>query len=232
METKKLYTAVIPVRAGSRRLPNKNIAPFADSNLLINKIRQLKRVPKIDEIVVTSDSEEMLQMAARENVVAARRPDKYCDEKSTTFGDVVRYVCTQIESENIIWATCTAPLVTPETYASAIADYEANVLEAKTHDSLMSVEPFKRYIWDEKGPLNYELGVKHVPSQQLPQLYYVTDGILIAPRIKMIEWSYFHGVNPRRFALSKKMAVDIDDELDLACAKAWLPIGTETPQTT
>lgn len=33
------YTAIIPVRAGLRRLPNKNILPFGDSNLLINKIR-------------------------------------------------------------------------------------------------------------------------------------------------------------------------------------------------
>jgi N-acylneuraminate cytidylyltransferase len=224
MNEQKHYTAVIPVRAGSRRLPNKNIVPFADSNLLIRKIRQLKLVPKIDEIVVTSDSEEMLQMARDEGVVAARRPDKYCDEKSTTFGDVVRYVCTQIESENIIWATCTAPLVTPQTYASAITEYEKNVLEEKAYDSLMSVEPFKRYIWDENGPLNYELGIKHVPSQQLPQLYYVTDGILIAPRIRMIEWSYFHGTNPYKFVLSKRESVDIDDALDLACARAWLDL--------
>ena len=29
----KTVTAVIPVRAGSKRLPNKNILPFGDSNL-------------------------------------------------------------------------------------------------------------------------------------------------------------------------------------------------------
>jgi N-acylneuraminate cytidylyltransferase len=85
----------------------------------------------------------------------------------------------------------------------------------------MSVEPFKRYIWNENGPVNYELGIKHVPSQQLAQLYYVTDGILIAPRKKMVEWSYFHGKNPYKYVLSKRAAVDIDDGLDLACARAW-----------
>ena len=70
--------------------------------------------------------------------------------------------------------------------------------------------------------MNYELGIKHVPSQQLPNLYIVTDGILLAPREKMIEWSYFHGRNPYRFILDKRTAVDIDDGLDLACARAWL----------
>lgn len=37
-------TAVIPVREGSRRLKNKNVAPFAGTNLLLNKIEQLKEV--------------------------------------------------------------------------------------------------------------------------------------------------------------------------------------------
>jgi N-acylneuraminate cytidylyltransferase len=32
-------TAIIPVRAGSRRLKNKNILQFGDTNLLIRKIR-------------------------------------------------------------------------------------------------------------------------------------------------------------------------------------------------
>ena len=38
------YTAVIPVRAGSRRLKDKNIAKFANSNLLENKIDILKKL--------------------------------------------------------------------------------------------------------------------------------------------------------------------------------------------
>jgi len=66
-------TAVIPVREGSRRLKNKNVAPFAGTNLLINKINQLKQVPEISSIVVTSDSETMLAMAAREKALTHKR---------------------------------------------------------------------------------------------------------------------------------------------------------------
>ena len=59
-------TAIIPVRGGSRRLPNKNILPFGDSNLLVHKIRQLKQVDGINTIVVSSDSDVMLEMANQE----------------------------------------------------------------------------------------------------------------------------------------------------------------------
>lgn len=57
----KTITAIIPVRAGSTRLKNKNVAPFAGTNLLINKINQLKLVSDITKIVVSSDSDLMLE---------------------------------------------------------------------------------------------------------------------------------------------------------------------------
>ena len=36
-------TAIIPVRANSQRVKNKNIKPFANSNLLAIKIKQLQQ---------------------------------------------------------------------------------------------------------------------------------------------------------------------------------------------
>jgi CMP-N-acetylneuraminic acid synthetase len=216
------YTAVIPVRAGSRRLKNKNISPFGGTNLLLYKIEQLKKVPLINNIVVSSDSDLMLNMAADSGVQIHKRNIEYCDEKTKTFGEVVKHIAENVDGDNIIWATCTSPLVTPELYQNAIIEYSKFVIEEKKYDSLVSFESIKRYLWDETGPINYKLGLAHVPSQQLPNLYIVTDGIIIAPRLKMIEWYYFHGTNPYKFYISKKAAVDIDDELDLLKARAWI----------
>jgi N-acylneuraminate cytidylyltransferase len=151
-----------------------------------------------------------------------KRTIEYCDEKSQPFGAVVAYICENVIGDDIIWATCTSPLVEPDDYRQAIKKYR-EVLH-KTNDSLMSVEEFHRYIWDNEGPINYELGIKHVPSQLLPVLYRVTDGILIAPRLDMIKWKYFHGIRPYKFIMNKKKSVDIDAIYDLECAKVWLNI--------
>lgn len=221
-------TAIIPVREGSRRLKNKNIAPFAGTNLLINKINQLKQVQEIDDIVVSSDSELMLTMAQSQGVITHKRSPEFCDEKSKTFGEVVAHICENVPGDDIIWATCTAPLVFPKHYREAIKLYYKAITDG--YDSLVSMEKFKRYLWDDNGPLNYELGLRHVPSQQLKPLYYVTDGILIAPRNKMIEWKYFHGANPYRYILDKRTSIDIDDGLDLACARAWLDMDESVSQ--
>ena len=215
-----MITAVIPVREGSTRLKNKNVAPFAGTNLLLHKIQQLKQVKEIDQIVVSSDSDMMLAMAKEGGAEIHKRAKEYCDEKTKTFGEVVRHIAENVTGDDILWATCTSPLVFPKDYRAAIEQYY-KALE-NGYDSLMSVESFKRYIWDENGPLNYELGIKHVPSQQLPIMYFVTDGILMAPREKMIKWSYFHGPHPYKFLVDKRTGCDIDDGLDLACARAWL----------
>lgn len=213
-------TAVIPVRAGSRRLKNKNIAPFAGTNLLLHKIQQLQRVKEIDRIIVSSDSDMMLEMAEGAGASTHKRSIEFCDEKTKSFGEVVKHIAESVKGEHILWATCTSPLVFPNLYKKAIEEYFLGLTMG--YDSLVSLERIKRYLWNEDGPINYELGIKHVPSQQLPEMYIATDGILLAPRKKMIEWSYFHGTNPYKFIIDKRASIDIDDGLDLACARAWL----------
>tara|TARA_Y100000590_G_C15389396_1_gene889473 strand:+ start:79 stop:756 length:678 start_codon:yes stop_codon:yes gene_type:complete len=215
------YTAVIPVRAGSRRLKDKNISKFANSNLLENKIDILKKVNLIDNIVVSSDSDLMLDMALKKNVKTHKRAVEFCDEKTQPFGAVVKHICEAVDGENIIWSTVTSPLISNETYLKSLDNYEKNVIKSNDFDSLISVEPFKRYIWNKKKPINYELGLKHLPSQELEELYFVSDGILIAPRLKMIEWKYFHGPNPYKMSLNRIESVDIDDGMDLELAKFY-----------
>ena len=84
-------TAIIPVRAGSTRLKNKNIAPFAGTNLLVNKIQQLKQVEEITRIVVSSDSDLMLEMARVAGADTHKRAPEYCDEKTKMLqGSVLR----------------------------------------------------------------------------------------------------------------------------------------------
>lgn len=214
-----MITAVISARAGSRRLKDKNILPFGDTNLLVRKIRQLKTVKGIDNIIVSSDSKEYLDMAAAEGVGVHLRDKIYSDEVSVPFGKVVKKICSEIRGEHIMWCTCTCPLTMPEHYEQAIEKYKEMIPDV--YDSLLSFEKLKVFLWDNDGPMNYGLGSRHVPSQNLPDIYKPTFGIVMAPRLKMVEWEYFHGRDPYKFILDKRSSVDIDDELDMLCAKAW-----------
>ena len=158
-------------------------------------------------------------MAIDEGVSIHRREQRFADEISEPFGAVVSNIVSTLDSVHVLWATCTCPLTTEQHYEEAIKEYWKNV--PQNNDSLVSFEVYKRYLWDSNGPMNYKLGLEHVPSQQLPDIFQPTFGICLAPRNKMIEWKYFHGPNPYKFILDKKSSIDIDDGLDLACARAY-----------
>lgn len=214
----KSISAIIPVKQNSSRLPNKNILPFADSNLLTHKIRQLKEVRGLNEIIVSSDSTIMLEMARQEGVIAVERPQKYADE-SEPFGYFLEYVCGIIESSNLLWACCTSPLVTSDLFNHAIELYFAKLKEG--YDSLITVQKFKHFLMDEKGPMNFSRGLKHVNSQELPNYYLFTNGIVLAPKVSVKEWKYHFGPQVYKLEVTQNEAVDIDTEWDYECAKAF-----------
>ena len=65
--------ALVAVRSGSTRVVNKNLKPFAGSNLLSLKLQQLKRIPSLDGIVVNSNDDTMLEIARENGCEAVKR---------------------------------------------------------------------------------------------------------------------------------------------------------------
>lgn len=220
-------TAVIPVRSGSRRLKNKNLAPFAGTTLLHHKINELKRCPEVNRIIVSSDSEAMLKVAEDEGVMAHRRPAIFSDEVTgASLSETIAYIAEEVEGENLVWAQVTSPLVRHSHFTEALSIYDQHVLSG-SYDSLVSVTRLNEFIWSEEGPLNYVPGPSHVMSQDLPSYFKVNFGILVAPRDEMIRWRYYHGPNPVKFWMDKRTSVDVDDEVDLICARALLDVSPE-----
>lgn len=208
--------AIIPVKKNSSRLPNKNILPFGTGNLLTHKIRQLKQVSAISEIIVSSDSEEMLGMAEEEGVTPMLRPKQYADE-SLPICEFVTYLGKEVDCDHFVWACATSPTVGPELYSRAIDTYYQKLKCG--FDSLVTVLRFQHYLMDEHGPFNFSRGRDHPNSQALPPLYLFTNGIQITPHDKYIEWGDRIGPKPYLMEIEKAESVDIDDVYDYEFAK-------------
>jgi N-acylneuraminate cytidylyltransferase len=204
-------TAIVPVKKNSSRLPNKNILPFGDSNLLIHKIRQLKQVDAISQIVVSSDSDEMLLMAEKEGALPLFRPKQYADE-SLPISEFLLYLCDNIEGQHFMWSCVTSPLVDSKIYKKAIDLYWEKLSEG--YDSLVTVCPFQHYLMDDNGPYNFSRGSEHTNSQQLRKLYLFTNGIQLTPSEKMRAWGDRIGIKPFLMQVSKNESIDIDDMYD------------------
>lgn len=222
----KTISAIVPVKGSSSRLPNKNILPFGDSNLLQHKIEQLKQVKGLHEIIVSSDSDEMLAIGEKCGVKAIKRPTQYADE-SVPFGMFLEYVCDIIDGDHLMWACATSPCVEPYLYEKAIKVYFEKLQEG--YDSLITCAPYQTYLMDENGPLNFKMGLEHKNSEQLPMLYHFTNGIDLAPKDKVKEWHYNYGPKAYRLLVNKREAADIDDVYDYEMAKILYAMKDPNP---
>ena len=214
--TNNQISAVIPVKGNSTRLPNKNILPFGNLNLLTHKIQCLKKTKGLKEIIVSSDSDIMLKMAENCGVKAILRPKEFADE-TRPFADFIDYISNIVSGEHLLWGCCTSPFVDDKLFNRAIEAYYQALQEG--YDSLITVLPFQHFLLNENGPMNFGIGKKHKNSQFLPKYDFFTNGVVLAPIKVVKELHYNFGNNPYRYRVTQKEAIDIDTEFDYTCAR-------------
>jgi len=216
---KEIITAVIPAKGKSNRLKNKNLLPFDDSTLLEFKIKQLKRVDKIDRIIVSSESDKILEIALRYNgVEAIKRPIKYTYDE-TPIADFFEYIYEIIDPGVLVWACCTSPLVDELLISRCIDEFKC--LNHQKYDSLVTMYKYQHYLFDKSGPHNFKLGIEHAYSQNLPVLDLFTNGVVIINTDNLIKYKSNFGPNPKRVYVDQITSVDIDNEADYIAAKAY-----------
>ena len=208
---KNKLTAVIPVRKGSQRVKNKNLKPFAGSTLLDIKIETLKKVIGLDEIVVSSDSDEMLDIARKHNVTAHKREDYYASSEVNN-SDFMVNLTTAVDSEYIMYSPCTSPLLSNETISECISKFRAGA------QNIVTVTSQKHHMWLDGEPLNYNPS-ESPNSQDLPDIYSVNYGCCIISCEDLHEYRNVVTNNPTFHVTDEIESIDIDTEFDFMMAE-------------
>ena len=211
-------TAVVVARKGSIRIPSKSMLKICNETLISRKIKQLKNAKKINRVIFGSNSEEMILEAKNAGAEIVYRPDYYCDEKVASANEMISNMCSFFETDVVVWAHCTNPLISSSTYDDAINAYFKNLPQ---YDSLLSVTEIKEHMWKDGIPHNYNpWAEKHVPARDLPPLYIQDGGIFIQSYENMKNNSYFFGRKPFLFEIPKEEFLDINEYRDYLLAKA------------
>ncbi len=212
----KVIKAVIPVRAGSVRVKNKNIRPFAGSNLLEIKIKQLKKINDIEGIIVNSDSDEMLDVAKNLGVEAFKR-DEYYATSEVSANLLYKYIAQVTDADTILYVHATNPCLKTETITNIINKYKQFSSDGD-YDSISTVSLVKEFLWKDGKAINYD--INHKPrSQDLPVIYSLNHAINILPKKTMKERKDLLGYKPFFYELNKYESIDIDDEVDFEFAE-------------
>lgn len=208
-------SVVIPVREGSSRVKQKIFLPFHEElNLVEWKVDQLKRIQRSDRIYLSSNSERVKEIAHSMGVEYLPRNDYLSTGHDASFSEVITGIVNDVPTDHFAWVTVVVPLMKPSEYREAFELYLQKVVEDKSHDSLVSVNLLKEYFWSDKGPLNYRADKNHTISQELPNLYRVTNGLYMRNKVDTLAEGYFLGQKPFKHQVCKISGVDIDEYED------------------
>lgn len=229
-----MLTCFLPCRRGSQRVVNKNTRAFAghEDGLLGIKLRQLMEV-ECDEIVVSSNDELVLDISRRVLASGRRkfrvleRPDEL-GSNTTSTDELIRYVPQLVDDGDVLWTHVTSPFVGPALYERAIADYYA-ALQQGTHDSLAAATLRQTFMWNDKGPVNYDRSKERWPrTQTLEQWWEINSAIFIAPIATYRELGDRIGERLLLWELDELAGMEIDREPQFHACEELMKAGVVT----
>lgn len=216
-----MITAFLPCRAGSERIPKKNTKRFSgiEGGLLIIKLKQLLEVESIQKIVVSTNDQEVIDIAVNlnEKIIIDYRPEFLATSETST-DDLINYVPSIIQEGHVIWTHVTSPFLDENIYRLAIAKYLEEIKLGK-YDSLMTVNKIQTFLWTTKGSVNYDRNIEKWPrTQTLPKLFEVNSGVFINSVDNYLRFNDRIGIQPFLYETEGVVSFDIDwpDDFELA----------------
>ena len=201
--------AVIPARAGSKGIPNKNIRIIAGRPLVYYAINNAIQSEYITDIIVTTDSEDVRIIAEQMGVNVRIRTAKLCGDDVTLDAVIADAIPNDKKWDWIVTMQPTSPTLKYQTLDKALKYAIDNNL-----DTLISAINSPHLSWgikDGRKVPNYQ---QRLNRQYLPPCY-VETGAFVISKASVVTIKTRIGENIDVFELPEEEAQDIDNFADL-----------------
>ena len=231
--------ALIGARAGSERVPGKNVRRLAEHPLLAYAIETARQAEVFDRIVVSTDSERIAQVARWYGAdVPFLRPDEYATSTSPDI-EWIAFTLPRLEEHYDLFAIvrATNPFRGPDVIRRGLEQ----LLATPEADSIRAVErvkqhPGKMWVLDELGRLMRPLlDQSHLDVawhagqfQALPPVYVQNSALEIAWTRVVQATGTREGRMLAPFLTEGHEGLNIDDEEDFARAEQLIAEGRAT----
>ena len=224
-----MIVAVIPARAASKGLPNKNLQPLGDHPLIAHSIRCARAVPRIERVVVTTNSPAIADVARHYGAeVPFLRPEALAQD-DTPMLPVLQHAVAEIEHAGVsiravVLLQPTSPLRAVEDVEQMLTLYAAGDCDAVVSVSPAHKSPYRNMVIEEGGYLRLLL----TPAQPLarrqdePPVFDVNGAVYVFRRSALMEEQSTIPRRARKWVMPPERSVDIDTEHDLAVAEYLL----------
>lgn len=207
--------AVIPARAGSKGIPNKNIRLVNGRPLIYYCIKNALDSRYISDVIVTTDSKEIEIIAKQMGVEIKRRESRLCTD-NVTLDEVVYDAINGRNYDYIVTLQPTSP-----TLMSATLDDAIQYFVEQSLDTLISVVNRPHLYWIEKDGKKIPAQPRRLNRQYLPPMYMETGAFLIS-KAEVVTSQSRIGNKTEVYEISDLEAIDIDTFQDLKCVEEIL----------
>lgn len=211
----KRILAVIPARAGSKGVPNKNIRLVNNKPLIYYSIKNALDSKFITDVIVTTDSPEIQVIAKQMGVRYKQRKAELCGD-SVTLDSVIYDVVKDVECDYVVTMQPTSPTLTVETLDNAIEYTVQNDL-----DTVISVINQPHLSWRSENGVKVPNYKERLNRQYLPAQYNETGAFVVSKKCVVSKKTRI-GKKVDVFEISEKESVDIDTFADLSYVETIL----------
>lgn len=222
MSEKGRVLAIIPARAGSKGLPGKNLLAFNGKPLIQWTIEAALGAPEIDEVVVTSDDDLMLNIAASLNATAHKRA-AHLSSDSAQASEVIENILTSFSGfQTMVYLQPTSPLRRSSHIIEALRIFESDIRVPVVSVVEVSQPPEWMYTVNLDGRM-----IPYIPSEELrrqdTKRKFIPNGAIYVSGIDTLraEGYVFSRSNPRPYEMNSQESIDIDDQFDFDLAE-WI----------
>ncbi len=211
----KKVLGIIPARGGSVRVPKKNLMKIGNKTLLEHAIMHAKNSKYIDNIICSTDSNEIKDLAIKNGCSAPFLRPKFLSTSKATTQKLLEYMCKKIDYHHyIILIQPTSPLRTSKDIDDALLLCEKNDAY-----SVVSVTE-TRHITNLMYTFDKNKKFKPTKINQLNKKVYVLNGAVYILRFNnLLNKLPLINSNTIPFKMPFERSIDIDTKLDLEVAK-------------
>lgn len=222
---------IVPARAGSRRIPGKNLAKLGGRALVERALDAAIAARSLAAVAISSDDPRALALARAgyPSVVAIDRPAELATAESPAI-DYVRHALASVPPPAagpfvaVAIVQPSSPLTTAEDIDATVALLQATGAESAVTvvrvDHAVHPLKLKRLDGDRLLPL-LEDEAGRMASHELPPVY-VRNGAVYVTQRRVLEAGRILGDDCRAHVMPRDRSVDINDPLDLAFAEFLL----------
>ena len=215
---KPTVVALVPMRHESLRVPGKNYRDFLGRPLYEYILDTLQACPRIDRIVVDTDSPAIHSGIAKSHpkVGLVDRPERL-RAATIPMTAVLLHDVTEVPADFYLQTHCTNPLLTTDTVNRCIDEFLG---AHPVYDSLFSVTARRARLWDAAArPVNHDPALL-LRTQDLPKMYEENSCLYMFSREALETRHSRIGSRPLLFPIDRMEALDIDEEIDFTFAEA------------